>query len=354
MPPGLVLLVASLSSLPTMVRADPYGNPSAGAVPAVGTHGVPPPPEAYPGKEYTDSPDRDGHTGAASPGQIVLWDGLGGQMNGPAVVPDPVHGIPDGHDIDAQANLADALFREVIADRAWLVLSTEDDLKADFSKVSLLWEAPNFGVTNTTLPTLVGDWARPNDVNHNAPPDDLNSVEIWGPEKLSDTTHVSYQEDPGGYPIWDTLHAGAGGFTYADPWQPLGYASPMTDWDIANAIGDPAWASGIDLDGLMLNEADHQMMFSIHHLSLGGTTVFDGGEIWVWDYMDRTLGAADFLSHGGHLWDTAFDVAGTFGMMCDEVDALEAVGMPESGTWLAGGSLSLIALGALWRRFARR
>ena len=68
------------------------------------------------------------------------------------------------------------------------------------------------------------------------------------------------------------------------------------------------------------------IMFSIKPISVGGITIFDGGEIWVWD--GSPAGPAQFLVHGGHVWDTAFDVMGTFDVTFENINALEAVSEP--------------------------
>ena len=80
--------------------------------------------------------------------------------------------------------------------------------------------------------------------------------------------------------------------------------------------------------------------------------MIDGGEI-----MHLVVDAAggisiDFLDHGGHKWDTGFDVMGTFGYEYEDVDALEAVGVlegtdiqtPEPSTVVICG-LALAAVG---------
>ena len=61
--------------------------------------------------------------------------------------------------------------------------------------------------------------------------------------------------------------------------------------------------------------------------SIAPIDIYDGGEIWVWDGL--THGGATFLSHGGHLWNTAFPVMATFGTASENVNALEAVAVPE-------------------------
>ncbi|MFN0125501.1 MAG: hypothetical protein ACKV19_02315 [Verrucomicrobiales bacterium] len=54
------------------------------------------------------------------------------------------------------------------------------------------------------------------------------------------------------------------------------------------------------------------------------------------------------LFHGSHLWDTGFDVAGTFGGL-ENVDGLEAVAVPEP----SAAAIAAFACLGLWR-FRRR
>jgi hypothetical protein len=77
------------------------------------------------------------------------------------------------------------------------------------------------------------------------------------------------------------------------------------------AIGlDPA--SPVDVDGLMTNLSGTldpgglpylKMLFSVR--PIGG---LDGAEIWDWSGVPGDLAVP--LSHGGHAWDTAFDLRG--------------------------------------------
>lgn len=88
--------------------------------------------------------------------------------------------------------------------------------------------------------------------------------------------------------------------------------------ELAAAIGLPTnLLSDFDLDGLMTS--GEEILFSIAPIA----GVFDGGEIWTWN--KAVGGAASFLDHGGHLWDTDFEVMLTFGTASENVDALEAV-----------------------------
>ncbi len=108
---------------------------------------------------------------------------------------------------------------------------------------------------------------------------------------------------------------------------------------IAAAIGWTGSTDYIDLDAMMTN--GEMIMFSIAPIA----GAFDGGEIWVWDGVNP----ASFLFHGGHLWDTAFDVSGTFGLNSENINALEAVStVPEPSSYLLLGS-GIAALAA-WRR----
>ena len=76
--------------------------------------------------------------------------------------------------------------------------------------------------------------------------------------------------------------------------------------------------------GIGLQDGVEWILFTIDPITgSDDELIFDGGEIWLWDGI--TPGSATFLSHGGHTWDTAFDVMGTFGVDSDDVNALESV-----------------------------
>ena len=77
----------------------------------------------------------------------------------------------------------------------------------------------------------------------------------------------------------------------------------------------------------------------------------DGGEIIHRTNTGAGSFSVSFLSHGGHLWDTAFPVAATFGYIDgigeDVDDALEAVGTLTGDTTIdtpePGGGLLLLS-----------
>jgi len=105
----------------------------------------------------------------------------------------------------------------------------------------------------------------------------------------------------------------------------------------------------IDLDAMMTwDEEDtsdefntawgDSIMFSLAPVT-GTAWALDGGEIFVWDAQ-----GIRYLYHGCHLWDTPFQVQGYAGGLSENVNALEAVSVPEpvtmAGLMLAVGSLA--------------
>src|SRR4051812_47361330 len=110
-------LVALLSE---RTFAEPPYLPAPGVFPYTGS-GIPGP-ESVPGKEYTplgdmSNPPIGGR--APLPGNILQWDGFGGAIDIPAVVP----AVPGGSgQVDALANHADVLFHEVVGNSAALLI----------------------------------------------------------------------------------------------------------------------------------------------------------------------------------------------------------------------------------------
>ncbi|MBW2400450.1 MAG: hypothetical protein JRG80_14405 [Deltaproteobacteria bacterium] len=76
-------------------------------------------------------------------------------------------------------------------------------------------------------------------------------------------------------------------------------------------------------------EAGDEILFSIRAVPQAN---FDGGEI----IRLPAGGAASFLSHGGHDWDSAFATAATFESNSEDVDALEATPSPSEIPSLTG------------------
>ena len=190
-----------------------------------------------------------------------------------------------------------------------------------------------------------GTWATPPTIDQDGV-SDVDGLEVWGPEGSDDANRYSLYGDPsvgvlGRTSVW----------AYNPPSTP--YISAA---QIAAAIGHEELESEIDLDAMMIYDiggddtfgAGDSIMFSI--APVGG---FDGGEIWVW-----TFGAgASFLNHGGHLWDTAFDVKSTFGLTgnyAENVNALEAVSyIPEPISMIFFGTGVVGVFGYVARKRAR-
>jgi hypothetical protein len=273
-----------------------------------------PDPDRVPGKEYSNHLDRAGFpTHAPDPEQVIAWDGKGGTTNtfdysGSRVA----EGDTEDREVDALANFQDALFDAVIHDKSYLLFSTDGD-------PNIYYEAPcccpGFGV-----------WAAPPQIDQVAP-DDVDGLEVWGPEGVDDANRYSLEYDPfPAVPNRVSVWAYAGGMS--TPY--------ITAAQIAGAISRPDLADTIDLDAMMTFDMagddvfvpGDMIMFSID--PIGG---FDGGEIWVWDGIKP----AQFLRHGCHVWDTSFQVQATFGTASENIDALEAASTPEPTSMLLFG-----------------
>jgi hypothetical protein len=266
----------------------PFINPQAGS-------GIPSP-GAVPGKEFADNANKSDSGGAVA-GQSVYWDGVGGTTNS----------LLYGSEIDSLANANDALSPELLTNTAALILGIQGTPNVYFESIG----------------GGVGTWASQPSVD-GLGVNEIMGLEVWGPELASDANRFSLRGDPSGCAIF--------AFPAAFP----ASSCVATTLDIADAIG-LSRTEVIDLDALMVNQGT--FIFSIRP-----SGNLDGGEIWVW-----TPGsAAAFLNHGGHVWDTAFDVRRTFGTGSENVQDIEAIAspVPEPGTiglTLAGGLAVLLA-----------
>lgn len=257
-----------------------------------------------PGKEYSNLIDKNA-AGAPAAGQIVFWTGTGSATD-TVVLP--------GGEVDALANSGDAFFFEVVNNNAALLISVQGD-------------APGVPIQAENELGTISTWATKTEVN-GAPGtlDDLDGLEVYGPDPGTDANRYSLFGDAGGVAVWDDL------------------GNPIVSTaDIAALTGLVDYREFLDVDALMMN--GDWIMFSLRPILSAG---IDGGEIWV---GNLSTGASGFLFHGGHFWDTAFDVGLATGCLNENIDALEAVQLvPEPA------SLTAMALGAaaLLRRRAKK
>jgi hypothetical protein len=337
----------------------------------LGTPGsVIPSPKNVPGKEYSDHRDKDTTPPPLGPipdpEQNIAWDGAGGvadtfDYTGSRQLPGGTTDID--REVDALANLGDLLFHSVIANTSALLFSTDYDPRIHYESIG------GGG----------GVWAAPPVIDQHGV-DDVDGLEVWGPEpdspippgdatKTDDANRYSLeypigydpplnQLDPLGIAVWDynsLAHTSI-------PWWTVAELSAA----IAPLFGVPIHdiEENFNLDGMMnfdVSDFDtpqkgDEIMFTIDPIDLDGdgkitpnAIDIDGGEIFTYKRGDPM---AAYLNHGGHLWNTAFNVQGTFSTASENVNALEAVStVPEpTSILLLGFGLAGLAGYVLHRR----
>jgi hypothetical protein len=308
----------ALRALTVLVVVTAVGMLSAPAV------AVPIAPSQVPGKEYSNHPDET-FNDKANPLSNIAWDGLGGSWNTFDYSGSNAQFI-ENDNVDALANIQDHLFWEVTHDTCEMLVSFEDTtgLKGNGN---IHYQDAGVNVT--------GVWATPATIASPKSPDDVDGLEVWGPEVSpgigDDANMFSLIADPYGTAVYYYDSVNHVSFPY------------ITQFQIQCAIDTEEL---VDLDAMMIYDVDgddqfgtgDSIMFSVHEtISAGGA--YDGGEIWVW-----TCGApAQFLVHGGVVWNTAHTVGADFGVQTEEVNALEAVPEPPTlGLLLIGGGLALM------------
>ena len=345
-------LLLGVTVAPSQVLAGPFNSPGPFADPS--------------GKEYSEDLDRNGYPShTPNPGQVIAWDGTGGTTNTSNFLTlwNPQSGIaaPDPFQVDALANRKDLLFYEVIEDQVPLVFSTglPGGPRTAFDNY-IFYERPNHKVLLPFPYKEIGVWATPAQINQ-VEPNNVEGLELWAPVQdptvpLEDRVNDVLLQGPE-IPVDDANRYSLFG-------DPLGCSVFKSNGDclflkadIATAItplfpGLDITDAKIDLDGLMTWEND--ILFSLKPIdgnNDGSITDndpskdLDGGEIFVWL---STEPSAKFLIHGGHVWDTVFNVKDTVedwtGLRpgTENIDALEAVATPEPSTFL-----SLLTLGSL-------
>jgi len=391
------LLCALLVSAPAWATV-PYGSVAPGT-PSIGP-GIAPP-SLVPGKEY--SHDRDHMITAVGtapdPGQIVAWDGSGGVANGLDYSFSRLLWTID-QDIDATANHIDFLFNQLRMDDAHLIFSVDDMYVLYSAGVPGPALLPSAGpvplgngntiggageysyelgvVGGANLPDMQGVWATQPMINAMPFPDDVDGLELWGPEPAltGDTDKYSLDTDilsfgaviPGdAVSVWN-----GSGTPYISHSAIVSAVTSLLGPVPPSAInltpdGPFEGRDGVNLDALMVQDLVGSPD-SFDRDPTGGDTFGDliifsieqmadpvdpdgyyatGSELFVLD----AAGGVTFLAHGGHLWDHAYALA-TFDVWAGhtnnrgvlDINAIEAV---TQGVVPEPGSIALLGLGAL-------
>jgi len=279
-------------------------------IPSLQAHATPFSPANTLGIEFSDLSDRNA-MGVPDSEQNVNTNGTGATANG---LDFSNSRATDDNDrqVDALANSGDAYYNDVTNNSADLLFSVSGDTDAYFHSV-----------TGNS-----GTWAIPSMFDSSIGITDLDGLEVWGPSfPQSDAWRYSVERDEATNEVGDFVG------DFVSVWEydmGTGESSALfTVEDIANAINlDSFYQAFLDVDAMM--SFGNEIMFSLAPID----AVLDGGEIWVWDGVDGNL--ANFLIHGGNIWDTSFDITGTFGINSENINALEAVPtarpVPEPGT----------------------
>jgi hypothetical protein len=353
-------LLLGVTVAPSQVLAGPFVPQGPFVQPAPGP-GIPWP-KNVPGKEYSDRFDKDTQEPPVSdPEQNIYWDGNGGRQDAFDYSGSRAGDTDPAREVDALANHQDALFWDVIANRAALLFSTGSTtlLLPGDSRAAVYNASPDYNQLGihekSVLVEPIGGgidfWAKPPQIDQ-AGVNDLDGLEVWGglaDPTPNDADMYSLLGDPLINGIRTSVWYYNGGVS----------TSYLNAAQIAAAINRPDivnLADIIDLDGLMVWDGGNigqwdnsdAILFSVMPIdaNLDGIITpninggdIDGGEIWSWQFGQPL---AQFLNHGGHLWDTAFNVRQATGAVNENIDALEAVAVPEPSTFL-----SLLTLGSL-------
>ncbi len=339
---GALVALCALWSSP-VATASPWA-PATSAIPIVGP-GVPTP-ALTPGKDFSDYRDRDS-LGGADAEQDIAWDGTGGTRDSFDYSGSRPADLTQDMEVDGIANGFDALFHPLRGDLSALI----------FSVGELGIGGPAGGDPNIYLehaaaysgPKPPAIWATAPTIDDTYPIGDVDGLEVWGDDNFDDADRYSLYGDP----FWTP--PGGASMKVAVWGYSAGISTPHTfTADLAMALDRQFGGSGtgplfglaselLDVDAIMV-QGDH-LTFSVAPIDftpLGVPVAFDGGEIFEYDGPGSTT---RFLFHGGHFWNTIFDVRGTFGVLSENVNAIEAVSVPEPSTFLL---LLVAALAAAW------
>ena len=351
----------------------PYGS-AGGPFPGFGPAVSPPP--VVGGKEYSHDADSTtiGAIGSPPPfdaEQIIAWDGVGGTVDVTDYTGSRPLYTPDD-EIDAIANVRDFAYNELKTDVAHLVFSVDDSYTLYSAGASFLGTVPaagpvilgngnaiggagEYSVEESTFfgnpADTQGLWASQAAVNGMPFPDDLDGVEVWGPEPpLADADKYSLDVDilsagfvpTGPVSVWNgsgtpyvshSLVVGAVTSLLGTPPThiPVEELINLDALMVQDVVGDP---DSFDRDPTGVGNGD-EIIFSIRQIPdpLDPDGYYaTGSELFV-----MSLGApAVFLTHGGHVWDHAyalatFEVLGGTDIQAPEygvidINAIEAIG----------------------------
>ncbi|MEO0530464.1 MAG: hypothetical protein AAF266_07765 [Planctomycetota bacterium] len=353
------------------------------------------------GKEY--SHDRDHMITAVGvapdPQQIVAWDGVGGVVD----VADYTGTRPDytpEDQIDAIANQGDFAYRELKDERAHLLFSLDDayhvvglagggvvpmalppGLSSPFPGPGVVTLGNGntvggsgeisyeLGLIGGNPPDTQGVWAIQSEVNGMPFPEDVDGLEVWGPEPpLGDANKYSLEIDAAsGVSVWN-----ASGSAYIPHATIVAAVTSLLPGDPPSSI---PLEEAINLDALMVQDvigSPDEFERSPAGPGLGDEIIFSirqipnpadpdgfyatGSELFVLN----AGGLASHLTHGGHVWDHAYSLA-VFGgdfvpgqqVFAYDINAIEAVGefaVPEP----VSSTLLVVAIACMRIRYQRR
>ena len=329
---GTAAVVSGILGSALQSNAQPYGKdipPGPFVIPVPSYHL--PAPINVPGKEVSfgnltaQEGDRD-QLFANAPGQAVFFDGVNVLAQS---------GLRNSHfygslQVDALSNIGDFLFYPIRENTTNLLFSVQNDRRGNAifaehpdGKIEL-WSTTK-GVAGNFFsklgPLLInGNSSAVIDPDPSYPVTstdhliDVDGLEVWGlePSALGLNMIPPLGKDDPNYDANVFSPEGDGPFSVSCV-DPLSNCHTYTHLEIANAIGRADLAASIDVDGLMTHlssAVDTQgKKFLKMNFSIRPIDVFDGAEIWTWDGQPGQL--ATPLVHGGHIWDTAFNLRQT-------------------------------------------
>jgi hypothetical protein len=377
----------------------PYTPVPVSGTPVVGP-GLSAPDGVY-GKEYSHDFDFSTIGPVADPEQIIAWDGTGGTADDVDYSFTRPTWLPD-QEIDAIANTRDALYDELLRDESHLIFS-HDDMIVGYGPGGgfmplLVPSAGPITITNGNMiggagelsvemagmfapPSVQFTWATQPVINGMPLPDDVDGVEVWGPEPTAvnpdgtvkgDSDKYSLQPDfPSGISVWN----GSGSPYIGHPLivaavEALLGPIPPSAFSFFN---EQQGRNAINLDALMVSDIIedgdifHQDVaggipggeelldqngtpiepFGVDGTERGDSIVFSirqiidpadpdgyyatGSELIVLD----SLFGPSFLRHGGHVWDHGYSLV-ELGLVVGggpndvraiiDINAIEAIG----------------------------